>query len=57
MFESYLEEIFLKQNPDVIKDNFEAAYDRWLSGLDVQDVIEYGNQVMDELYKQKQLGL
>ena len=55
MFDSYLEDVFLRKHPEVTKDNFENAYDRWLSTLEVSDVIEYANRAMDDLYKQNTL--
>lgn len=38
-FESYLQEEFMKEYHGV-KDDYENAYDAWLSNLDVQEVID-----------------
>lgn len=43
-FEEFLQERFLEVEGTWNKDQFEAAYDRWSSNLDVQEVIDYAEQ-------------
>lgn len=47
-FESYLQEQFmLDYHGD--KDHFENAFDRWLSELDGNDLIQYAEEIVKEL--------
>ncbi len=50
-FITYLEEVFLKENPQIIKDTMPDAFDNWLSGLDGNDLIDYAEDAMTELIK------
>lgn len=48
-FDEYLQEVFM-ENFHGTKDNFEDAFDNWLSDLDGNDLIEYGEQAMASAY-------
>lgn len=43
-FNDFIEEQFMDSTDaeGLVKDNFEDAFDSWLSELDVNDIIEYG---------------
>ena len=48
-FESYLQDWFMKDyNGD--KDHFEGEYDKWLSELDTQEVMEYAEIYGKKMY-------
>jgi len=46
-FEDFLEQWFIDLNQvggvPITKDNFEYAYDKWLSGKDTEEMIVYAN--------------
>ncbi len=48
-FENYLKEYFTELNPQVLDDDLPDAFDNWLGGRDVDDIIKYG-----ELYGREQ---
>ena len=42
-FEEYLEDLFIKNHSDgVLDDEMGDMFEKWLQGLDTNDVIEYG---------------
>ena len=45
-FELFLQESFMSDEPESVrtKDTFEDDFDSWLSRLDVQDLINYGEK-------------
>lgn len=43
-FESYLQEICFKENPQVLDDDMPEFFDQWLAGLDVDELIKYGDE-------------
>lgn len=44
-FQEFLEEKCEEQESDIInKDNFEAVGDRWFENLDVQELIDFGEE-------------
>jgi hypothetical protein len=43
MFEEYLEQKFFDEHPEVMKDQFEDAFDKWLTELDVDEWIKLGD--------------
>lgn len=45
-FEEYLQEKFVEDYHGT-KDGFEAAYDRWISGLEGEDYIQYANEAVE----------
>ena len=47
-FEQYLQEQFLKDNPQVTKDNFEVAFDAWLERLEKSDILNSGERALSE---------
>lgn len=49
-FEKYLEDIFLKLYPMVIKDDAEDAFDNWIEQLDGEEYIKYANLYGQERY-------
>ena len=48
LFDEYLEEYWFRDYHGT-KDDAEASYERWLTTLDVNDVIELGDKAMGEL--------
>lgn len=60
-FEDFLEERFIKQYSGT-KDGAEKAFDRWLCGLDVSDLMEWGQMwgerefILGKLEAVKELG-
>lgn len=50
MFESYLQDCFMKTAPLVNKENFEMEFDNYLSGLDVEEWIELGEGFCEHLF-------
>jgi hypothetical protein len=48
-FEEWLKDYYININPSVNKDNFEDAFDRWLSEAEAEDFIRYANLYGDEL--------
>lgn len=42
-FEDYLEEVFNEQNPGILDDDLENAFDNWLSQLDGEEYIRYAD--------------
>jgi len=40
-FENYLQEQFIKTEPQVLDDDLTDAFDNWITDLDVQEVIDY----------------
>lgn len=44
-FQEFLEEICEEQESDIInKDNYEAVGERWFENLDVQELIDFGEE-------------
>lgn len=48
-FESYLQSKFAEEEPAVLDDDMPDAFDHWLSGLDVAEVMEYAQEAIDTL--------
>ena len=43
-FEDFLQDKFIESNPTVLDDDIPDAFDDWLTELDVDDLIAYGDQ-------------
>lgn len=43
-FEDFLQEKFIESNPTVLDDDIPDAFSNWLTELDSDDFIIYGNQ-------------
>jgi hypothetical protein len=48
-FENYLQDVFYKENPQLLDDDMPDAFDNWISGLDSNDVIEYAEGAVKEM--------
>lgn len=57
-FEDYLQEQCDKEGgyEGVYKDGYESAFERWLEGKDVNDIIEYGTYALKEAYNKQTNG-
>ncbi len=51
-FENYLQEQFMKDEPQVLDDDIPDAFDAWLETKDVNDIIEYSGKY-DKIVKDK----
>jgi len=52
-FQQFLEEKCDEQESDIInKDNYEAVADRWFENLDVQELIDYGEEYGKKCYEE-----
>lgn len=47
-FERFLEEKCFKENPQVLDDDMSDFYDSWLASLDMDKLIDYGNEAMSK---------
>lgn len=45
-FEDYLIEIFLRERPETLDDEMPDKFDSWLQDKDVNDIIEYGEEIV-----------
>ena len=52
MFTSFLEKKCFEENPQVLDDDMSDFFDSWLEGLDAQELIDYGNEAISEIYFQ-----
>lgn len=55
-FLDYLAQEFMKDYHGD-KEHYDVAFDGWLSNLDGNDLIEYGNRAIEEVHKQAQDAL
>ena len=57
-FQQFLEEKCDEQESDIInKDNFEAVGDRWFESLDVQELIDFGQEFSEYVAKETALNI
>jgi uncharacterized protein (DUF1786 family) len=47
-FEEYLEMVHMNENPMILDDDLPDDFDRWLSNLDVSEVMAYAEKWHDE---------
>ena len=52
-FEDYLEEQFLRQEPQFLDDDISDAFGAWLECVDRQEYIDYANKFLKEELKKK----
>ena len=50
-FEEYLQEQFTDTEPQVLDDDLPDAFDSWLQDLDVQELMDYGQQYAERIFK------
>lgn len=43
-FENFLKGICFSENPEVLDDDMSDFFDNWMSNLEVEDILGYGNQ-------------
>ena len=43
-FENYLQDQFMKREPQVLDDDLSDAFDAWLADLDIDDLLMYGEE-------------
>lgn len=43
-FEAFLEEEFMKLEPQILDDDLPDAFDNWISNLDAQEFLDYGDE-------------
>lgn len=50
-FTQYLQEMHMKEHPEVLDDDLSDHFDNWLSGLDTDTLIHFADCFADELLK------
>jgi len=48
-FQEYLEKVCFSENPTVLDDDMPEFFDNWLTQLEGEDLIAYGNQMANAM--------
>jgi len=48
-FEEYLKEVCFRENPTMLDDDMPDFFDNWLTNLEGEDLIGYGNQMANAM--------
>jgi hypothetical protein len=51
-FDSFLQEKFFEAEPQTLDDQFPDAFNDWLVDIDVQEIIDYGQEYAEYITKQ-----
>lgn len=55
-YEDYLKDIHFQKHPEVLDDDLNEHFEAWLSGLDGEEWIEYGQGYGDAMYLAGEVG-